>query len=163
MAFKTSSNGIAIKRRSLNTAGAKKLVLTKDNSFLVFPFELVAGYITSTENGLRQNDSVDIADYSNFQRVFTGLENMLAKWDGAYNVELKNDTDKFLTKEYQVGRNIRAFIPNETLGATFEASNISSDFLAEFTDEEFTMHSYEDIEERDLFKLFIIPELREYK
>lgn len=163
MAFKTSSNGIAIKNRQLNSIGPKKLVLTKDNSFLVFPFELVAGYITSTENGLRQNDNVDIADYSNFQRVFTGLENMLAKWDGAYTVEKKNDTDTFLTKTYSVGRNIRGYIPNETLGATFEASTISSDFLTEFTDEEFTIHAYDDIEERDLFKLFIIPELREQK
>lgn len=72
-------NGIAINNKRLLSNGPKKLTLTKDNSFLVFPFELVAGYITSTENGLRQNDSVDIADYSNFQRVFTGLENMLAK------------------------------------------------------------------------------------
>lgn len=161
--FKTSNIGIAIKNRQLNSTGPKKLTLTKDNSFLVFPFNLIAGYITSTENGLRSNDNVEIGDYSNFQRIFTGLENMIAQWDGAYNVEKKDPADTFLTKEYKEGRNFRAFIPNETMGASFEPSSISSDFLAEYTDEEFIMHSYDDIEEKDLFKLFIIPELREYK
>lgn len=77
--FKTGTNGIAIKNRQLNSKGVKPLILTKENSFLVFPFKLVAGYITSTENGLRQNDNIDIEDYSNFQRVFTGLENMIAQ------------------------------------------------------------------------------------
>lgn len=77
--FKTSNIGIAIKNRQLNSTGPKKLALTKDNSFLVFPFNLIAGYITSTENGLRQNDNIEISDYSNFQRIFTGLESMIAQ------------------------------------------------------------------------------------
>lgn len=161
--FKTSNIGIAIKNRQLNSTGPKKPALTKDNSFLVFPFNLIAGYITSTENGLKNNDNVEISDYSNFQRIFTGLESMIAQWDGAYNVEKKDPADTFLTKEYKVGRNFKAFIPNETMGASFEPSSISNDFLAEYTDEEFVMHSYNDIEERDLFRLFIVPELREYK
>lgn len=161
--FNNGSNGIRIKKTFSKSTGPKKLELTKDNSFLVFPFELVAGYITSTENGLRQNDNINIEDYSNFQRVFTGLENMLAKWDEAYEVKKVNANDGFLTKTYKVGRNLRAFIPNESLGASFEPSSISNDFLTEFTDEEFTMHAYEDIKESDLFKLFIIPELREEK
>lgn len=77
--FGSSKNGIAIKNKQLKSKSVKPLKLTKDNSFLVFPFNLVAGYITSTENGLRQNDNVNIEDYSNFQRVFTGLENMIAQ------------------------------------------------------------------------------------
>lgn len=161
--FKSSKNGIAIKSRQLNSRGTKPLKLTKENSFLVFPFKLTAGYITSTENGLRQNDNINIEDYSNFQRVFTGLENMIAQWDGAYKINLVNASDKFLTKEYNVGRNFRAFISSEQMSASFEPSTISSDFLTEFTDEEFTITAYDDIEEVDLFKLFIIPELRESK
>lgn len=156
-------NGTAIKNRQANNAGVKKLKLTKDNSFLVFPFDLIAGYITSTENGLRNNDNVNVDNYSQFARVFTGLESMIAQWDQAYSVIKKNPTDTFLTKEYKVGRNLRAFIPSENLGASFEPSTISSDFLAEYTDEEITMTVYDDIEEQDLFRLFIIPELREEK
>lgn len=73
------NGGIKILNNHKKGNAPLKRKLTKDNSFLVFPFELIAGYITSTENGIRQNDNVIIEDYSNFQRVFTGLENMLAQ------------------------------------------------------------------------------------
>lgn len=75
--FKTG--GIAIINKQRKSTPPLPIPLTKDNSFLVFPFDLTAGYITSTENGLRQNDNIDIEDYSNFQRIFTGLESMIAQ------------------------------------------------------------------------------------
>lgn len=73
------NGGIKILNNHKKGDAPLRRTLTKDNSFLVFPFKLTAGYITSTENGIKQNDSVEIQDYSNFQRVFTGLENMLAQ------------------------------------------------------------------------------------
>ncbi len=74
------NNGARLKTRFMKQ-GIKvpKYNLTKDNSFLIFPFNITMGYITSTENGIRQNDSVNVFDYSTFQRVFTGLENVLAQ------------------------------------------------------------------------------------
>ena len=73
------TGGIAITNRQGNSKPPLPISLTKKNSFLVFPFDLTAGFITSTENGLRQNDNIDIEDYSNFQRIFTGLESMIAQ------------------------------------------------------------------------------------
>lgn len=159
--FKTG--GIAIINKQGRSKPPLPIPLTKENSFLVFPFDLTAGYITSTENGLRQNDNIDIEDYSNFQRIFTGLESMIAQWQGAYKVEKKTPDATVLTKTYQVGRSIRAFIPSEDMSASFEPSTISGDFLAEFTEESFEMHTYEELEDKDLFRLFIIPELHENK
>lgn len=158
------NNGARLKTRFMKQ-GIKvpKYNLTKDNSFLIFPFNITMGYITSTENGIRQNDSVNVFDYSTFQRVFTGLENVLAQWQNAYKVEKKKDNDTFLTKEYVVGKSIRGYVPQETLSASFQPTSISGDFLAEFTEETFTIHSYDDLTEEDLFKLYIIPELKEEK
>lgn len=55
-----------------------KYSLTKDNSVLVFPFEITLGAINSTAEGLRSLDNVNVTDYSAFQRLFTGLENIIA-------------------------------------------------------------------------------------
>lgn len=76
---------------------------------------------------------------------------------------MKTATATTLTKTYQPGRNIRAFIPSETMSASFEPSTISGDFLAEFTEESFELHTYEELEDKDLFRLFIIPQLHENK
>lgn len=158
------NNGTRLKTKFLK--GGSKVPtykLNKDNSFLLFPFEITLGAINSTEDGLRTLDNTRITDYSSFQRLFTGLENVTAQWEGAYKVTKKTDDATFLSKEYSVGRSFKGYIPTESLKASFEPSSISADFLAEFTEESFTIHSYEDLEEQDLFKLFIIPELKEFK
>lgn len=65
------------KRYLENQPKQNRITLTKDNSFLVFPFDIVLGYITSTENGIVNNNSIQVEDYSALERVFTGLENVL--------------------------------------------------------------------------------------
>lgn len=55
----------------------KKIELNKDNAYQICPFNIIGGFITSTENGIVSNDNSFIEDYSTFQRVFTGLENLL--------------------------------------------------------------------------------------
>ena len=45
----------------------------------IYPFEVIAGFITSTANGIRKDENVKVSDYSTFTRVFTGLENIIAQ------------------------------------------------------------------------------------
>lgn len=151
------------KRYLENQPKQNRITLTKDNSFLVFPFDIVLGYITSTENGIVNNNSIQVEDYSALERVFTGLENVLTTWTGSWTVEKKQDTDTFLTKTPKIGEHFRAFINQEQIGASFEPSTISADFLQEITDEVFTLHCYEDLPLNYLNKLFIIPGLKENK
>lgn len=138
-----------------------KVKLTKENSFTIVPFNVIAGYITSTENGLRANNSTAVADYSTFQRVFTGLQNLMAVWEGVWKVEKRHDNDLFLTKQVQEGRYFRGYINTSSNGLQMQPSKVDATFLAQFTQETFTVHSYEDLQDEDLFKLYIIPGLQE--
>lgn len=49
------------------------------------------------------------------------------------------------------------------MGLTNQPSKVDQTFLSQFTTETFTVHSYEDLQEEDLFKLYIIPELKAEK
>lgn len=136
----------------------KKIEPTQEHMISIFPFELTMGYVNSTETGLSGNN-INISDYSTFSRIFTGLENTLAKWEDAYEVKKVNDTDLFLTKEYKVGRIIKGISNSLNSSANFELSSISSDFIQENTDETVAVMTYDNWDhEADTIKLFIIPE-----
>lgn len=55
-----------------------KIEPKKENMVNLYPFELVMGFVTQTEAGQNGNN-VDVYDYSTFEKIFTGLENVLAK------------------------------------------------------------------------------------
>lgn len=152
-----------VNRFIANQPKHKRVELTKKNSFQILPFKLIAGFITSTANGIVSNDTSYIADYSTFQRVFTGLENMLALWEDAYLVQKEKEDDTFLTKQVNFGRSFRGMVNSTTSGAVFEPSPIDNDFLQQFTQEEFRVFTYEDLKEEDLFKLYLIPEIKNEK
>lgn len=137
------------------------LPFTKDNTFYVFPFELVLGFINQTEAGI--NDNIGIYDFNTYQRVFTGLENVIARWEGAYNVYQKNNSDLFLTKEYSVGRSLNGYINSKDLATVFRPSRIDSSFTTQMTDESITVYFEDELAEFDLFKLYIIPEMNSFK
>lgn len=130
--------------------------ITEDNSTNIYPFELTMGFVNATENGQVQ-DNVDINDYSSFQRVFTGLENIIARWENSTSAYKAKDNDTFLTKEFKVGRSIKGLVLSEDMAAQFKGTAVSEDFLAEFTEESFQVILYEDLQEVDLFKFYIIP------
>lgn len=136
--------------------------LDKTNSFLIFPLELTLGYFIYTENGIVPNNA-RITDYSTFQRIFTGLENIIAQWENAYNVYQKDISDLHLTKEYKVGRYFRGYFASNNLSSTFNPVLSDKDFIGQFIDEGFNIISYDDLTDIDLFKLYIIPEQEEYK
>lgn len=135
-----------------------KVEITNKNIRYICPFELTLGFVSSTEAGL-VNDNINVLDFSTYQRIFTGLENVIAKWEGAYNVFKANDTDNFLTKSYTTGRLIAGFIPSETMSTQFTTASVSGDFVAEQTDKVYEVHSYEELKEADLFKFYVIPQL----
>ncbi|MFW3387891.1 UNVERIFIED_CONTAM: hypothetical protein RF648_17975, partial [Kocuria sp. CPCC 205274] len=55
-----------VNRFIANQPKHKRVELTKKNSFQILPFKLIAGFITSTANGIVSNDTSYVADYSTF-------------------------------------------------------------------------------------------------
>ncbi len=134
-----------------------KIEPKKENMVNLYPFELVMGFVTQTEAGQNGNN-VDVYDYSTFEKIFTGLENVLAKWEDAYKVTVINEDDGFLKKTYSVGRHIKAINGSLTSSASFEPSPVSSDFLQEVSEEGLQVLTYDPWDhEKDTLKLFICP------
>lgn len=156
-------NGFASRFIS-NQSKQKHITLNKDNAFQIAPFKLIAGFISSTENGIVSNDNSYIDDYSTFQRIFTGLENILAVWEDSIIVQKMNENDNFLTKIPNfAGRSFWGMVTNESTGAVFEPSPIDASFLEQFTTNSFSVFTYENLSEDDLFKLYTIPGINETK
>lgn len=138
----------------------KKIELNKDNAYQICPFNIIGGFITSTENGIVSNDNSFIEDYSTFQRVFTGLENLLVVWEDAFLVQKDTEDATHLTKIPNfAGRTFWGSVNSVIDGATFEPSPIDNVFLQETTNQTITVFSYEEITDADLYKLYLIPKL----
>lgn len=138
-----------------------RLKFTDSDTYLVFPFDITLGFINNTEAGI--NDNINIYDFTTFQRVFTGLSNVIAKWQDAYNIYLKNEDDLYLTKEHKVGRVLKGYTNSKSLSTIFVPSVIDDSFTTQMTDETTTIYFDEELAENDLFKLYIIPELNSFK
>lgn len=148
--------------------GVPKLEIDEKNGFVICIFDLVMGYATLTENGMRGNDSSDIADYSTFQRIFTGQENIIARWRNALNITavseqeagLGNGTEKvYLEKKYSVGDYFYGYIPSASNSTSFQNSPTDSTFISQLADDGITIHCYLELTDKDMLSLYLIPRI----
>lgn len=54
-----------------------RIKFSDEVTYFAFPFDLVLGFVNQTEAGI--NDNINIYDFNTFQRVFTGLYNIIAR------------------------------------------------------------------------------------
>ena len=134
--------------------------LNEKNSFFVFPFDLIAGYITNTDIGV--NTTQTISDYSTFQRIFTGRENLIARWTDSTiiknNDKKDNNIEYYFDRTSQVGRYFRGYSFEKQMGAIFNPSPIDNAFIQQSNKETLQMIVYEELNAKDLFKLYIVSE-----
>lgn len=142
--------------RKLNLT-KNNLNLTNENSFYLIPFKITLGFINQSNLGV--NENLNIYDFATWQRIFTGLANLIARWKDSTIVYKKNDDDLFLTKEYVVGAFIRAFITTKSSGVSFEPSPIDNNFVSQLTNESVEVYTYEPINDEELQDFYIIPQI----
>ena len=134
-----------------------------DNAFSLIPFTLEdLGLVNSTEAGFQKNN-IKIDSFTSYAKVITGLSSMLAKWDNAYKVYQKEPEDTFLTKEFKVGRTIKATSTTLQTGSNLIRSPIDDNFKQIEIEENITIQINEQLSAEDIFKVFIIPEKNKWR
>ena len=134
----------------------KSALETVDFNINVYPFKLTLGATNISELGILR-DNVEIRDFTQFKRVFTGLENVIALWENAYEYHKTSASAKRLTKTYKVGDYFKACVPNTSERAIFNSNSIDSSFINQIHDETVNLIVNREIKQPDTFKLFIIP------
>lgn len=148
-----------LKKKKL-TNKYKHFIEQPNQSIFVFPFEITFGYSNMTDWGEQVNNNINVNDFKTFQRVFSGTENIIARWENSTRVFIKNETDDYINKKFQTGKYLKgeflSFGSGSRVGASItnlvgweEEQRITMRFNNKWT---FT--------KEDEFKLFLIPEVK---
>lgn len=130
--------------------------LNDKNSFVIVPFTLQLGYINNAEIG-KFSSETSINSLTQFNRIFTGTDNMLARWENAY--EVTRGRDKRLRKKYKVGNWFRGYITSEVMGSNFSANSFDESFITWKNQRQLTFVTNYDLGDKDIYKLFVLPEI----
>ena len=170
---------LTIKNKFLTINDLQFLSTTsKSVRFYICPFTLVLGSINTTNSGYRNNYSIP-NDYSDFAKVFTGEEALIADWDNSYTITKQNnpilpsnptkqDLDMYYgIKTFKVGDYFYGNLEADNAGINFVPSQINSNFTSEEIVKTKTLRILNIKEnkffinqiEQYYFKFFVIPEL----
>ena len=132
--------------------------LSKSDFTYIFPFDLKSGYITNTELGINKN--INIEDYSTFQRIFTGRENLIAKWTNSEVIENNDRKDNiggyYFDKYHKIGKFYKGYTYTKEMGAIFSPSPMDHNFIQQANHETQTFFVKEEFYPKDNFKLYIV-------
>ena len=136
--------------------------LTKDNSFVIIPFDLYAGFVSNSEIGVH-SENIEVKDFSTFQRIFTGRENLLAVWTNSTSIKNNGSKDKefFFDRKRKVGDYFRAYGFTKEGGTSFTPSPMDNQFIQENPTGSIDCTTYREFTEKDKFKLYIVPKFTE--
>lgn len=133
-----------------------------------FTFEPI-GTANTTEVGI-VSSQFEIDSFTSYAKLITGLNNIMVRWDGAYNVFIdeaanKNlpDIDKYITKEYKKGRVIRCNGYQENTGSNTIPSPVDSSFKQVEIVESMILKTKEKLKVDDIFKVFLIPQKNKWR
>ncbi len=130
----------------------------ESNKLFLFPFNIILGTTNSSEVGLFK-DNYDPADFGSFEKIFSGRDSVLIKWEGSTTASKKESTDMFLTKNYKVGNYFAGTRTNTSSNTAFGSSSQDADFVSQrnVKDVNVQFNNWKP-SENDIFKFYIIPE-----
>ena len=133
-----------------------------------FHFEDI-GTVNTTEIGMISNE-YEINDFTSYAKLITGINNIQVKWDDAYNVYIDEeankdlpDDEKFMTKEYKVGRTIKCNYYEENSGSNTILSPVDSSFKQTEITETMILYTQEKLKTEDILKVFLIPQKNKWR
>lgn len=133
-----------------------------------FHFENL-GTANTTEIGIISSE-YEINDFTSYAKLITGLNNVQAKWDDAYNVYIDEEAnknlpneEKYITKEYKVGRTIKCNYYEENSGSNTIPSPVDSSFKQIEITETMFLYTREKLRTEDVFKVFLIPQKNKWR
>lgn len=143
----------------------------KDNEVVyVIPFYLEdLGTANTTEAGIVGNE-FEINDFTSYAKLLTGLDNVIAKWDEAYNVYIDEeankdlpDIEKYITKEYKAGRVIKCISYQDATGSNTIPSPVDSSFKQIEINENIIVKTTEKLKISDIIKVYLIPQKNKWR
>lgn len=166
---------------SFKSAQYEKLFVPK-GCVAVFPFQIKSGFQNVTNIGYTAN-GVNAGDYTFFQKVFTGQQNIIALWENSSHL-VKPVGKNYYNKQYQVGKTFFGKPIGNSKGCQVTSVEGNEDFLGMKISQDITLmfdlpffprsnnikqininanNTYFYPKDEDLFKLYIIPQLGEDK
>lgn len=127
------------------------------------------GIANTTEAGIVGNE-FEINDFTSYAKLLTGLDNVIAKWDEAYNVYIDEeankdlpDIEKYITKEYKRGRVIKCVSYQDTTGSNTIPSPVDSAFKQIEINENIIVKTNEKLKINDIIKVYLIPQKNKWR
>lgn len=138
--------------------------------FYLVPFYLDdLGTANTTEVGIVGNE-FEINDFTSYAKLLTGLDNVIAKWDEAYNVYIDYeankdlpDIEKYITKEYKRGRVIKCTSYQDATGSNIIPSPVDSSFKQIEINENIIVKTNEKLKIDDIIKVYLIPQKNKWR
>lgn len=143
----------------------------KDNEVVyLIPFKFESlGTANTTEAGIVGNE-FEINDFTSYAKLLTGLDNIIVKWDEAYNVYIDEeankdlpDIEKFITKEYKRGRVIKCTSYQDATGSNTISSPVDSSFKQIEINENIIVKTNEKLKIDDIIKVYLIPQKNKWR
>ncbi len=145
-----------IKNRIANS-NIPKIQTDKQNAYFICPFNVILGTTNSSEIGLFE-ENYNPADFGSFEKIFSGKDSVLTVWHNSTKATKKQDIDKFLTKEFNVGDYKKGVLVDSTTNISFSASQEDNDFISQKSIKSIVLR-FEGWKptEADIFKFYILP------